>query len=159
MKKRRVLILGAAGRDFHNFNMYYRHRKDHEVIAFTAAQIPDITDRRYPPELAGEFYPEGIPIYRADATNPAPRGTDHPLPGGLKNVSYLLFDLRQDPGEEVNMASQYPQILEDMIYKLKLYQQSYVEPQPNDGSDCPWTGFVNHSIVGPTWYVSEESGR
>ena len=63
MKKRRVLILGAAGRDFHNFNMYYRNRKDHEVIAFTAAQIPDITDRRYPSELAGDFYPKGIPIY------------------------------------------------------------------------------------------------
>lgn len=63
MKKRRVLILGAAGRDFHNFNMYYRQREDQEVIAFTAAQIPDIANRRYPPELAGDLYPEGIPIY------------------------------------------------------------------------------------------------
>lgn len=63
VKKRRVLILGAAGRDFHNFNMYYRRREDQEVIAFTAAQIPDIADRRYPPELAGELYPQGIPIY------------------------------------------------------------------------------------------------
>lgn len=63
VKKRKVLILGAAGRDFHNFNMYYRRRKDCEVIAFTAAQIPDIDNRRYPPELAGPLYPDGIPIY------------------------------------------------------------------------------------------------
>lgn len=63
MKRRRVLILGAAGRDFHNFNVYYRQRKDHEVIGFTATQIPEIADRRYPPQLAGPLYPEGIPIY------------------------------------------------------------------------------------------------
>ena len=63
MNRKRVLILGAAGRDFHNFNLYYRDEKAYEVIAFTAAQIPDIDDRRYPPELAGRLYPEGIPIY------------------------------------------------------------------------------------------------
>jgi predicted GTPase len=58
----RVVILGAAGRDFHNFNVYFRDDPGYEVIAFTAAQIPDIDDRRYPPELAGERYPNGIPI-------------------------------------------------------------------------------------------------
>jgi len=61
-EKQRVLIMGAAGRDFHNFNMVYRDRQDYEVIAFTAAQIPSIGGRVYPPELAGPLYPEGIPI-------------------------------------------------------------------------------------------------
>jgi predicted GTPase len=62
MERTRVLILGAAGRDFHNFNVYYRNRRDAQVVAFTATQIPDIANRRYPAELAGELYPEGIPI-------------------------------------------------------------------------------------------------
>jgi predicted GTPase len=54
--------MGAAGRDFHNFNCLFRDREDYEVVAFTAAQIPDIEDRLYPPELAGRLYPQGIPI-------------------------------------------------------------------------------------------------
>ena len=58
----RTLILGAAGRDFHNFNVYFRDNPDYDVIAFTAAQIPNIENRRYPPELAGARYPDGIPI-------------------------------------------------------------------------------------------------
>ena len=61
--KRRVLLLGAAGRDFHNYNTYFRDNENYEVVGFTAAQIPDITDRKYPAELAGKLYPEGIPIY------------------------------------------------------------------------------------------------
>lgn len=64
--KKRVIIIGAAGRDFHNFNTYYRDNEQYEVVAFTAAQIPDIDGRKYPPELAGELYPEGIPIYSQD---------------------------------------------------------------------------------------------
>ncbi|MGA7080745.1 MAG: cyclic 2,3-diphosphoglycerate synthase [Terriglobales bacterium] len=60
---KRVLILGAAGRDFHNFNVWFRNNPDYLVVAFTATQIPDIAGRRYPPELAGHFYPEGIPIF------------------------------------------------------------------------------------------------
>jgi predicted GTPase len=59
---RRVVIVGAAGRDFHNFNVAFRGREDVRVVAFTATQIPDIEGRVYPPELAGEGYPEGIPI-------------------------------------------------------------------------------------------------
>jgi predicted GTPase len=59
---RRVIILGAAGRDFHNFNVFFRDNADYEVVAFTATQIPGIEGRRYPPELAGELYPQGIPI-------------------------------------------------------------------------------------------------
>ncbi len=62
MPKSRVLIMGAAGRDFHNFNTFYRDNPDYQVVAFTATQIPEIDDRRYPPELAGHLYPEGIPI-------------------------------------------------------------------------------------------------
>ncbi len=63
MKKKNVIIIGAAGRDFHNFNTYYRGNEQYNVVAFTAAQIPDIDGRKYPAELAGELYPEGIPIY------------------------------------------------------------------------------------------------
>ncbi|MBN1203246.1 MAG: GTPase [Anaerolineae bacterium] len=63
MSKVRVLIMGAAGRDFHNFNMVFRNNTHYEVVAFTATQIPDIEGRMYPPELAGELYPDGIPIY------------------------------------------------------------------------------------------------
>ena len=58
----KVLILGAAGRDFHNFNVVFRHRPEFQVVAFTATQIPDISNRRYPPQLAGRLYPQGIPI-------------------------------------------------------------------------------------------------
>ena len=59
------LIMGAAGRDFHNFNTFFRGNRDYEVVAFTATQIPDIEGRLYPRELAGELYPSGVPI-RAD---------------------------------------------------------------------------------------------
>ena len=62
MARTRVLIAGAAGRDFHNFNLVYRGRPEYEVVAFTATQIPNIDDRRYTAELAGSLYPEGIPI-------------------------------------------------------------------------------------------------
>lgn len=59
----KTLIMGAAGRDFHNFNVFYRDNKDYEVVAFTATQIPNIDGRKYPAELAGSLYPKGIPIY------------------------------------------------------------------------------------------------
>ncbi|RLE65882.1 MAG: GTPase [Thermoprotei archaeon] len=62
-EKIRVIIMGAAGRDFHNFNMFFRDNPRYEVVAFTAAQIPNISGRRYPPELAGKNYPRGIPIF------------------------------------------------------------------------------------------------
>lgn len=63
MEKSRILIMGAAGRDFHNFNTYFRDNPRYEVVAFTATQIPNIDGRMYPPELAGSLYPKGIPIY------------------------------------------------------------------------------------------------
>jgi len=78
MPKRRIVIMGAAGRDFHNFNLVYRERPDCEVVAFTATQIPDIAGRAYPAELAGPLYPQGIPIL-AEADLPAivaERGVD-----------------------------------------------------------------------------------
>lgn len=63
MTRKKVLIIGAAGRDFHNFNVRYRDNEEYEVVAFTAAQIPDIDGRTYPPSLAGKLYPHGIPIH------------------------------------------------------------------------------------------------
>lgn len=63
MSRTNVIIIGAAGRDFHNFNTYYRNNERYNVVAFTATQIPDIHGRKYPAELAGELYPGGIPIY------------------------------------------------------------------------------------------------
>jgi predicted GTPase len=63
---KRVLILGAAGRDFHDFNVVFRNNPEFQVVAFTAAQIPDIAGRRYPAALAGDLYPEGIPILEED---------------------------------------------------------------------------------------------
>lgn len=61
--KKKVIIMGAAGRDFHNFNVYYKDNSDYEIVAFTATQIPNIDDRAYPAVLAGNLYPKGIPIY------------------------------------------------------------------------------------------------
>lgn len=59
----RTIIMGAAGRDFHNFNVFFRDNADYQVVAFTATQIPNIEGRKYPAQLAGQLYPEGIPIY------------------------------------------------------------------------------------------------
>ncbi|MEA3352049.1 MAG: cyclic 2,3-diphosphoglycerate synthase [Chloroflexota bacterium] len=66
MMKRNILIIGAAGRDFNNFNTFYRDNDKYNVVAFTAAQIPDIEGRKYPAELAGQLYPQGIPVYSED---------------------------------------------------------------------------------------------
>ncbi|MDL2209756.1 cyclic 2,3-diphosphoglycerate synthase [Desulfovibrio sp. OttesenSCG-928-O18] len=66
MTQRKIIIIGAAGRDFHNFNTVYRDNPAYKVVAFTAAQIPDIAGRKYPASLAGKLYPDGIPIYAQD---------------------------------------------------------------------------------------------
>jgi predicted GTPase len=63
MTRKNAIIIGAAGRDFHNFNTFFRDNQEYNVLAFTAAQIPDIDDRKYPAELAGKLYPDGIPIH------------------------------------------------------------------------------------------------
>jgi arylsulfatase A-like enzyme len=86
-----------------------------------------------------------------DETNPFPMGdVSIQPPGESLQQQYLLFDLIKDPQEENNVADLYPDILKDMIYKLKLYRQSFVYPQRNDDSDCHFTGLVN-TTVGPTW--------
>ena len=66
MQRTKVIIMGAAGRDFHNFNTFFRDNEQYEVVAFTATQIPDIEGRKYPAELAGKLYPDGIGIYAED---------------------------------------------------------------------------------------------
>lgn len=66
MTKKNIIIIGAAGRDFHNFNTYFRDNEEYNVVAFTAAQIPDIDGRKYPAGLAGSLYPDGIPIFSED---------------------------------------------------------------------------------------------
>src|SRR6056297_2105063 len=78
MAKRNVIIIGAAGRDFHNFNTYFRDNDSFNVVAFTAAQIPDIDGRKYPAELAGSLYPDGIPIH------------------GEEELEKLIVDLKAD---------------------------------------------------------------
>jgi len=82
MARKNVIIIGAAGRDFHNFITCFRDNESYNVVAFTAAQIPDIDGRRYPEELAGRLYPEGIPVVR-----------EADLPGLIKklNVSECIF--------------------------------------------------------------------
>ena len=81
--RKRVAIMGAAGRDFHVFNMVYRDDPGSEVVAFTAAQIPGIASRRYPAELAGPRYPDGIPI-RAESELEAISPRERDRPGRLR---------------------------------------------------------------------------
>ena len=69
MNRRKVIIMGAAGRDFHNFNVYFRNNSKYEVVAFTATQIFGIAGRKYPPVLSGKLYPQGIPIYDEEQLN------------------------------------------------------------------------------------------
>jgi len=90
MSRIRVLIMGAAGRDFHNFNTFFRSRDRYEVVAFTATQIPNIFGRVYPPELAGELYPEGIPIYPEDELLPLIRQY------GVRQVVFAYSDVSHE---------------------------------------------------------------
>jgi len=92
MEKTKVIIMGAAGRDFHNFNVYFRNRKEYDVVAFTATQIPGIEKRMYPTELAGPNYPKGIPIY-----------PEEELPKLVKehNVTEVVFAYSDVPHEYV----------------------------------------------------------
>lgn len=92
MSKKNVIIIGAAGRDFHNFNTYYRDNESYNVVAFTAAQIPDIDGRKYPTELAGKLYPAGIPIF-----------AEQDLPRLIKelNVHTCIFSYSDVPYQRV----------------------------------------------------------
>ena len=86
----KTLIMGAAGRDFHNFNVFYRKNKDYEVVAFTATQIPNIEGRLYPPELSGALYPEGIPIY------PESDLVELIMGKGIEQVIFAYSDVRYE---------------------------------------------------------------
>jgi len=92
MTPTRIIIMGAAGRDFHNFNTFFRGNKDYEVVAFTATQIPDIEGRVYPKELAGSQYPQGIPIH-----------AEEELPGLVKDLKadQVVFAYSDVPHEYV----------------------------------------------------------
>jgi len=92
MSREKVIIIGAAGRDFHNFNCVFRDDERYDVVAFTAAQIPDIDDRKYPAVLAGALYPDGIPIY-----------AEEDLPGLIvqHEVECCVFSYSDVPHEDV----------------------------------------------------------
>ena len=93
MTRRNVIIIGSAGRDFHNFNVFFRKNKRYNVVAFTGSQqVPGISGKKYPPELSGELYPEGIPIY-----------AEEELPRLIKelNVDYCLFAYSDVPYQHV----------------------------------------------------------
>lgn len=96
MTKKNVIIIGAAGRDFHNFNTCFRNNENYNVVAFTAAQIPDIDGRKYPKELAGKQYPGGIPIFSEDN-----------LPGLIKKykVAECVFSYSDVPYGKVMSVS------------------------------------------------------
>ncbi|HOP57825.1 MAG TPA: cyclic 2,3-diphosphoglycerate synthase [Bacteroidales bacterium] len=96
MSTKNIIIIGAAGRDFHNFNTFFRDNEDYSVKAFTAAQIPDIDGRKYPEELAGKLYPEGIPIY-----------SEQRLPELIKEFSIddCIFSYSDVPYEKVMAVS------------------------------------------------------
>jgi predicted GTPase len=117
MNKTKVIIIGAAGRDFHNFNVVYRNNPNVEVVAFTAAQIPDIAGRKYPAELAGEFYPAGIPIYEEkDLANLI---KEHNVEECVMSYSDLPYDtvmhigsLVMAAGAKFSMLGSYPTMVE-----------------------------------------------
>ncbi len=96
MTRRNIIIIGAAGRDFHNFNTFFREKEAYNVVAFTAAQIPDIDGRKYPAELAGDLYPDGIPIY-----------AEEKLPGLIKDlrVQTCVFSYSDLPYHKVMQIS------------------------------------------------------
>ena len=97
MQKRKVLILGAAGRDFHNFNTLFRNNENYEVIGFTAAQIPGIEERKYPPSLSGPLYPEGIPIYPEESLETVIKEK------GINDVAFSYSDVTH--GHVMHLAS------------------------------------------------------
>lgn len=101
-EKKKVIIMGAAGRDFHNFNVYFRENDAYEVVAFTATQIPDIYGRKYPPELSGKQYPEGIPIYPEDDLTKLIK--EHSIDEVVFAYSDLPYDYVMEKSAIVNAA-------------------------------------------------------
>jgi arylsulfatase A-like enzyme len=89
-----------------------------------------------------------------DAKTPMPSGTNDIVPPGeSESGGYLLFDLERDPEETTDLSAAYPEILESMVYRLKLYRSSFAYPQENDDAQCPWPGLFNSTTVGPAWCV------
>ena len=101
-KKIKVIIIGAAGRDFHNFNMIFRDNPNYEVFAFTAAQIPDIAGRKYPSGLAGKLYQKGIPIYVEDELEHLIK--KHSIDECIMSYSDLSYETVMHIGSRVNAA-------------------------------------------------------
>ncbi len=102
MSRKNVIIIGAAGRDFHNFNTYFRDNEAYRVVAFTAAQIPDIDDRKYPADLAGSLYPEGIPIFPEEQLTELIR--EHQVDRCVFSYSDLPYQKVMNIGAVVNAA-------------------------------------------------------
>ncbi len=102
MSRKNVIIIGAAGRDFHNFNTYFRDNENYRVVAFTAAQIPDIDDRKYPSELAGSLYPDGIPIFPEEQLPELIR--EHQVESCIFSYSDLPYQKVMNIGAVVNAA-------------------------------------------------------
>ncbi len=100
--KKKVIIMGAAGRDFHNFNTYFRDNQDYNVVAFTATQIPDIEGRTYPKELAGNLYPNGIPIHPEEKISELIK--DHSIDDVVFSYSDLKYDYVMQKSAIVNAA-------------------------------------------------------
>ena len=101
-EKKKIIIMGAAGRDFHNFNTYFRNNREYEVVAFTATQIPDIHGRKYPKELSGELYPNGIPIYAEEKITELIK--KHRIDAVAFSYSDLSYDYVMSKSAEVNAA-------------------------------------------------------
>lgn len=102
MERTKIIIMGAAGRDFHNFNTVFRNNPGYEVVAFTATQIPDIDDRKYPASLAGKFYPKGIPIYDESKLTELIR--KHQVEGVILAYSDLPYNYVMNRSAMVNAA-------------------------------------------------------
>ena len=102
MSRTKLIIMGAAGRDFHNFNLCYRDNENFEIVAFTATQIPDIEGRQYPSELAGKLYPNGIPIYGEEELEELI--VKHKVEGVVFAYSDVPHEYVMDKGAMVNAA-------------------------------------------------------
>ncbi len=118
--RRNLLIMGAAGRDFHVFNCCYRDRSEFRVLAFTAAQIPNIQDRRYPPELAGSLYPAGIRIHaEADLDTLLDAGNVDEVVFAYSDVSFDYVDSRRRRVEQHGVAFSIFDIDATMLHASK----------------------------------------
>ncbi len=117
MNKIRTLIMGAAGRDFHNFNVFYRNNPAYEVIAFTATQIPYIDDRKYPAELSGKMYPKGIPIYPEEMIYDLIK--KHKIDEVVFSYSDVSFNYIMEKGARINAAG--------ASFKMLGYEQTSVK--------------------------------